>query len=94
MIYLVGLLALVFLVLTLLVVSRLSSVLKGVSTSGETSEYGLSNRINGMLFLAFLVFGTIAAGWSFIEASVATWSPDGFSVLAVDGDYHVCVCCH
>jgi cytochrome c oxidase subunit II len=70
MIYLVGLLSLVFLVLTLLVISRLSSVLKGVSSStGEEEEIGLSNRVNGILFLAFLILGTIAASWSFLEAS-------------------------
>jgi cytochrome c oxidase subunit II len=69
MIYLVGLLSLVFLVLALLVISRLSSVLKGVSPVEAGDEIGLSNRVNGMLFLAFLILGSLAAGWSFIESS-------------------------
>ncbi|WP_128545575.1 cytochrome c oxidase subunit II [Larkinella soli] len=73
MVYVVGLLSLVFLILAILVLTRLTSVLKGVS-GGVSDEQqvrplGMSNRINGMLFLAFLIFGSIAAAWSFIHAS-------------------------
>jgi len=71
MIYVVGLLALVFLVLTVLVLTRLTSVLKGINgdSTDENEGIGLSNRINGALFLVFFVVGVIAAAWSFNEAS-------------------------
>lgn len=73
MVYIVGLLSVVFLALAILVVSRISGVLKGVSTDKnvEVSEDtpGLSNKINGALFLVFLVAGSIGAVWSFTTAS-------------------------
>ncbi|WP_234736384.1 cytochrome c oxidase subunit II [Tellurirhabdus bombi] len=69
MVYVVGLLSLVFLVLTIVVLTRLTSLLKGLNGNQTETRVGLSNRINAVLFLAFLVLGTIAAAWSFIHAS-------------------------
>ncbi len=71
MVYIVGLLSVVFLALAILVVSRISGVMKGIGLGQETKEEGagLSNKINGFLFLAFLILGSIAATWSFISAS-------------------------
>ncbi|GAA4468532.1 cytochrome c oxidase subunit II [Nibrella saemangeumensis] len=75
MVYIVGLLSLVFLVLTILVIARLSKVLRGVNgTSRPLEEDGggridiFSNRINGAMFLVFLVGGTIAMVWSYLVA--------------------------
>lgn len=71
MVYVVGLLSLVFLVLAILVLTRLTSILKGVN-SGDTTEeierVGTSNRVNAVLFITFFVVGAIAAAWSFLHA--------------------------
>lgn len=72
MVYIVGLLSVVFLALAILVVSRITGVMKGVSGGNqEPVEEGarFSNKVNGAMFLAFLVFGSIAAVWSFMSAS-------------------------
>lgn len=74
MVYIVGLLSLVFLVLTILVIARLSKVLKGVNGTSSALEGGegridmFSNRINGAMFIVFLVLGTIGIAWSFLHA--------------------------
>ena len=70
MIYIVGLLAVIFLALAALVVSRMASVVRGVSgseTNDDATYTGISNRINGAMFIVFLVLGTTAAVWSFIH---------------------------
>ncbi|GAB2783132.1 hypothetical protein GCM10027275_28770 [Rhabdobacter roseus] len=68
MVYIVGILALVFLVLTITVIVRMQKVLKGVKSS-ETGE-GLpqGNRWNGAMFILFLVFALVASTWSFLVA--------------------------
>lgn len=69
MVYIVGLLSLVFLALAILVVSRISTVMKGLGTGPNASGIGFSNKINGALFIVFLVVGSVAACWSFLHAS-------------------------
>jgi cytochrome c oxidase subunit II len=72
MVYIVGLLALVFLILAIMVLTRLTSVLKGVNTEAtpeESEGASVNNRVNGFLFIVFFVAGTIGATWSFIHAS-------------------------
>jgi len=73
MVYVVGLLSLVFLVLTIVVLTRMTSVLKGLGGASDAaateSRVGIGNRINAILFLAFLILGSIAAAWSFIEST-------------------------
>ncbi|MFC5410591.1 cytochrome c oxidase subunit II [Larkinella bovis] len=72
MVYVVGLLSLVFLVLAILVLTRLTSVLKGVNggdTTEEIERIGTGNRVNAVLFPIFFVVGAIAVAWSFIHAS-------------------------
>ena len=59
----------VFLVLTVVVLSRMTSVLKTLGGGATEGRIGMSNRINAILFMAFLIFGSIAAAWSFIDAS-------------------------
>jgi cytochrome c oxidase subunit II len=71
MIYIVGLLAVVFLALAALVVSRMAAVAKAVGgTDDDDSSYtGMSNKVNGAMFMIFLVLGLIAATWSFIHST-------------------------
>lgn len=72
MVYIVGLLTLVFLILAIMVLTRLSSVMKGANTEATVEEHegaSVSNRINGVLFLVFFIAGTIGATWSFLHAS-------------------------
>ncbi len=71
MVYIAGLLSLVFLALAVMVFSRLTNVVRGVSGNADSGESygGLSNKINGALFMVFLIGGTIAATWSFIHST-------------------------
>lgn len=71
MIYIVGLLAVIFLALSALVVSRMAAVVRNVSgAEGDDASYtGMSNKVNGAMFMVFLVLGGIAATWSFIHST-------------------------
>lgn len=70
MVYIVALLSLVFLALAVMVFGRLTSVLKGVNGGEQAEDYGgTSNKINGVMFLVFLIGGVTAATWSFIHST-------------------------
>ncbi|NID10406.1 cytochrome c oxidase subunit II [Fibrivirga algicola] len=87
MVYIVGLLSLVFLALAIMVFGRLTNVMKSVgSADGEETYGGTSNRINGAMFMVFLIAGTIAATWSFIH-STQYFLPEASSIHGrrVDG---------
>lgn len=68
MIYIVALLSVVFIGLAVLVISRMATVVKNVNGPAEEGKIGLSNRINGALFMAFFIFGLIGIVWSFLYA--------------------------
>ena len=70
MVYIIALLSIIFLGLAALVVSRMTSIVRNTGEPVETEEgrIGLSNRINGALFLAFFVFGLIGIVWSFLHS--------------------------
>jgi len=93
MVYIVGLLAVVFLVLTIVVLGRITRLAKGVNgtvaTDSSQNPYmhptGMSNRINAVLMLVFPILGTIAATWSFIE-SQPKFLPEAASVHGVRTD--------
>ncbi|GAB2572418.1 cytochrome c oxidase subunit II [Spirosoma areae] len=68
MVYIIALLAALFLGLAALVVSRMATVAKNAGGPVEEGRIGMSNRINGVLFVVFFVVGLIAAVWSFIYA--------------------------
>ena len=70
MVYIVALLSFVFLALAFMVFGRLTNVMKSVGTTREPETYGgVSNRINGAMFMVFLIGGTVAATWSFIHST-------------------------
>lgn len=68
MVYIVALLAVVFLGLAAMVVSKMAAVVKNAGGPKEEGQIGLSNKINGALFVVFFVVGLIAAVWSFMYA--------------------------
>lgn len=71
MVYIVGLVSIVFLALAFMVFGRLTNVMKGVSTpeQGEEQYGSTSNKLNGAMFMVFLIGGVIAATWSFIHST-------------------------
>lgn len=68
MVYIIALLSVIFLGMAVLVVSRMTAVVRNASVQVEEGRIGLSNRINGLLFVVFFVVGLIAAVWSFLHA--------------------------
>lgn len=69
MVYIVGLLAAVLLVLTLVVLNRMSVFTKGFASPSASNEPGLANKINAALLPIVFVLGSIAGVWSFMEAA-------------------------
>ena len=65
MIYFLGFLTLVFLVMAIVVIARMQSVLKGVQTDTEQDAPVPNNKINGAMWIVFLVLGTIGSVWSY-----------------------------
>ena len=53
MVYIIALLAVVFLGLAALVVSRMAGIVKSASAPVDEGRIGTSNKVNGALFLAF-----------------------------------------
>ena len=68
MVYIITLLSVIFLGLAVLVISRMGAVIKNASGPTEDGQIGMSNRINGVMFVVFFVVGLIAAVWSFLHA--------------------------
>ncbi len=69
MVYIVGLLAAVLLVLTLVVLNRMSVFTKGFASSQVADTPGMANKINAALLPIVFLLGSIAGVWSFIEAA-------------------------
>lgn len=69
MVYIIALLSVVFLGLAALVVSRMASVVKNANGPVSEERTGMSNQINGAMFLVFLVAGLVGFVWSFVHAS-------------------------
>lgn len=68
MAYIIGLLTLVFLVLTFVVISRLQSVLKGVKSSNDVDGEPSGNTWNGAMFILFMIFAIVGSVWSYMAA--------------------------
>ena len=67
--YIIGLLVVVFLGLTILVVSRMQKALKGVNVADEDASKPEGNSWNATMFIIVLILGTIAFVWSYLSAS-------------------------
>jgi cytochrome c oxidase subunit 2 len=68
MYYIIALVALVFVVLTGVVISRLQDVIKSVKKEESADAEPSGNKVNGALFIIVLVVGTIAIVWSYMHA--------------------------
>ncbi len=68
MYYIIALVALVFIILTGVVIARLQNVLKSVKPSEEEELIPSGNKFNGAMFLVVLVVGGIAVLWSYLDA--------------------------
>ncbi len=67
--YVIALLVLVFVGLTILVVSRMSNVLKGINSDDiNNSENPEGNKWNANMFLIFLALGIVGFIWSYMSA--------------------------
>lgn len=82
----VGILALVLLVLTFMVISRLISLTRTVSgRRDDPGSPGLANQINAALFPIVFIVGTIASVWAFM-VSVPDFLPEASSEHGVKID--------
>jgi cytochrome c oxidase subunit II len=80
MVYIIGILTLVFLVLTVLVIARLQNVLKGVKTPDSASDgTPPGNRLNGALFILFTVLSIVGVIGTYL-AYEADFLPEASSV--------------
>jgi cytochrome c oxidase subunit 2 len=68
MYYIIALVALVFVVLTVVVVTRLQDVLKSIKKEDAVDAVPPGNRLNGLMFLIVLVVGGAAVAWSYLDA--------------------------
>lgn len=64
----IALVALVFLVLTGVVVARLQNVLKSVNKTDSLDAAPSGNKINGAMFIVVLILGAIAIIWSYLHS--------------------------
>ncbi|GAB3765314.1 cytochrome c oxidase subunit II [Spirosoma pomorum] len=69
MVYIIAILSVIFLGLAAMVVSRMAAVVKNASGPVEDDHIGMSNKINGALFMVFLVLGIVGATWSYLHSS-------------------------
>ncbi|CAG5008650.1 hypothetical protein DYBT9275_04327 [Dyadobacter sp. CECT 9275] len=69
MYYIIALIALVFIVLTGIVIARLQDVLKSVKKPDAPDAVPAGNKVNGAMFLVILIFGTIAIVWSYLHST-------------------------
>lgn len=89
---LVGILAVVFIILTIMVVSRTQSLLKGANSSEETSEEGASqamdsaNNSNAIGLFVFWIISVVGVVWSFLDAK-KSFLPEASSEHGVETDY-------
>ncbi|RZM21443.1 MAG: cytochrome c oxidase subunit II, partial [Pedobacter sp.] len=68
MVYIIALLSVIFLGLAAMVVSKMGAVVKNANGPTVEGQIGMSNRINGAMFMIFFVVGLIGAVWSFMYA--------------------------
>jgi len=64
----IALVALVFLVITGVVISRLQNVLKNVNNSDAADAEPSGNKWNGAMFIVILILGAVSITWSYLHA--------------------------
>jgi len=60
----IALVALVFIVLTGVVISRLQGVLKSIDKTGSEEVETSGNKVNGAMFIVILIGGAVSITWS------------------------------
>jgi cytochrome c oxidase subunit II len=85
MIYLIGILTLVFLGLTIAVIARMQNVLRGVESDAEAEAPVANNGINGAMWMIFLILGTVGGVWSFL-ATKHEYLPEASSIHGRETD--------
>jgi cytochrome c oxidase subunit 2 len=68
MVYLVGLLLLVLLGVAIAIAAKLQKVMGSVQSNTEADAPVPNNKINGAMWIFFLIAGTIGAVWSYLSA--------------------------
>ncbi len=68
MVYLVGLLLLVLLGLAIAIAAKLQKVMRGVQSDAEPDAPVPNNKINGAMWMFFLIAGTVGTVWSYLSA--------------------------
>jgi cytochrome c oxidase subunit 2 len=66
--YIIALVALVFVVLTGIVIARLQNVLKSVKKPESADAVPSGNKFNGAMFIVVLIGGAISITWSYLHA--------------------------
>lgn len=64
----IALVALVFIVLTGVVISRLQGVLKSIDKTDSEEVETSGNKVNGAMFIVILIGGAISITWSYLHA--------------------------
>lgn len=72
MIYFLGILSVVFLVMAIMVITKMQAVMRGVNSTIESDEPVANNKLNGVMWLVALVLGIVGTVWSYLAAK------DGF----------------
>ncbi|RDB04048.1 cytochrome c oxidase subunit II [Runella aurantiaca] len=68
MVYLVGLLLLVLLGVAIAIAAKLQKVMGSVQSNTEADAPVPNNKINGAMWMFFLIAGTVGAVWSYLSA--------------------------
>jgi len=68
MVYLVGLLLLVLLGIAIAIAAKLQKVMGSVQSNTEADAPVPNNKINGAMWIFFLIAGTVGAVWSYLSA--------------------------
>jgi cytochrome c oxidase subunit II len=68
--YIIGIIIIVFLGLTIVVISRMQNVLKNTSVADADPSKPEGNKWNAAMFIVVLILGTIGFVWSYLSAEV------------------------